>query len=370
MHVQRLIKSLIRREALLRIFRLHLFVSLFLIFPITKSLANNLEPALVGGTPTLAQEAVGHIGNCTATLISPIHILTASHCNAYLAHDTNIGTFTVEQPIANGGLRVIRRNIRLWIGQGRAVGEDDWGIGILDRPITEVVPARISARSPNVGEIVTAFGYGCTNRDTGDGSWQKRYREFAYGSNPKTLCPGDSGGPLMIGRHDNAIEIIGINSGFYTQSGVDIWANAVKYRDHIIAIHQGMPLGNVCYRAHVSGNGWLPMVCDGRTAGTVGQSRQMEAVQVYARAGNVCYRSHLTGIGWERAFLCDGQVSGTVGQNRRMEAFQISNISTPLMFQYRAHVSWLGWLPWVDEGFTAGTTGQSRALEALQINGF
>lgn len=343
------------------------------IFPAAKLSAQNVEPSLVGGIPTLAQQAVGYVrtqvGSCTATLISPTHILTASHCNSYRPHDVNIGQFTAQRT-TGGTVQVITRNVKLWIGQGTAVGEDDWAVGVLDSAITDIAPARISSRTPAQGETVTAFGYGCTDRPTQGGTWEKRYREFAYGSSPRTLCPGDSGGPLMIGTHSNAIEIVGVNSGYYTSSGIDIWANAVKFKSHITSISQTMPAANVCYRAHVGSVGWLPMACDGQIGGTTGQSKRMEAIQVYPRTGNICYRSHLGGIGWEGTYKCNGQVSGTVGQSRRMEAIQISTASTPVNYQARAHVSNLGWLTWVDEGFIAGTTGQSRALEAVTIIGY
>ena len=344
------------------------------IFSATELSAKNVTPTIVGGTATSAPEAIGYLTTsagllCTATLISPNHILTASHCNSYRAHDVNIGEFTAQVRVPGGGLANITRKVKLWIGQGAAVGEDDWGIGVLESPIDNITPARISARQPSYGETVTAFGYGCTNRNPKGGTWEKRYRQFTFGTVPKLLCPGDSGGPLMIGTVTNAVEIVGVNSGF-NGSGVDIWASAVKYREHITAIPQKMPTGNVCYRAHVAVLGWLPLVCDGSTGGTIGKQRRMEAIQVYAKTGSVCYTSHLAGIGWEGSYKCNGEVSGTVGQRRQMEAFQISTSSRPLMFMSRAHVAGLGWLTWVDKGFIAGTTGQRRQLEALEIKAY
>ena len=37
---------------------------------------------------------------------------------------------------------------------------------------------------------------------------------------------------------------------------------------------------SVVYRAHVADKGWLPEVHDGQTAGTTGEARRMEAVEI------------------------------------------------------------------------------------------
>jgi Clostridial hydrophobic W len=98
------------------------------------------------------------------------------------------------------------------------------------------------------------------------------------------------------------------------------------------------------YRGYVQNTGWQPEVQDGKVAGTVGQALRMEAIQVrLAQPGsfsNVQYRAYVEGIGWQ-PFITGGQAcstnaqcatnlcasgvcaAGTVGQSRRIEALQI-----------------------------------------------
>lgn len=129
---------------------------------------------------------------------------------------------------------------------------------------------------------------------------------------------------------------------------------------------------SVTYRAHVAGQGWLPWVFDGATAGTTGEARQMEAVEiklVNAPPGvQVCYSAHVATVGWQ-AWVCDGATAGTTGRGLQMEALQIQLRNAPAgtRVQYRAHVAVKGWLPWVFDGAVAGTTGEARPMEAVQI---
>jgi serine protease len=123
------------------------------------------------------------------------------------------------------------------------------------------------------------------------------------------------------------------------------------------------------YRAHVANNGWLEFEMNGDTAGTTGESRRMEALQMFMYNSNmgICYNAHVAGIGWQPA-VCDGDIAGTTYQSRRVEAVRIwlNNRAPGCSVEYRAHVAGQGWLNWVPQGGVAGTTGQSRRMEALQ----
>ena len=66
------------------------------------------------------------------------------------------------------------------------------------------------------------------------------------------------------------------------------------------------------YRAHVESDGWLEFEMNGDTAGTTGQSKRMEALQMfmYNSQMTICYAAHVANIGWQ-APVCDGTIAGT-----------------------------------------------------------
>ena len=125
------------------------------------------------------------------------------------------------------------------------------------------------------------------------------------------------------------------------------------------------------YSAHVSSLGWLPDVASPATAGTTGQSRQMEALRIAGGTfgSDLSYRAHVANIGW-MAWVGPAFVAGTTGQARQLEAVQV-RLSGASALAYsvecRAHVANIGWLPWVKDGSTCGTTGQGRRAEAVQL---
>jgi len=129
---------------------------------------------------------------------------------------------------------------------------------------------------------------------------------------------------------------------------------------------------NVLYSAHLSGIGWTRYYENGATAGTTGQSRQMEAIKIRVNsdiAGGICYNAHIQSLGWI-GWKYDDNVAGTTGQSKRMEAIQIQltgELANRYNVRYRVHIGGRGWSGWVSNGATAGTTGQSRQLEAIEI---
>ena len=129
----------------------------------------------------------------------------------------------------------------------------------------------------------------------------------------------------------------------------------------------------VWYKAHVQNIGWMNPVHDGATAGTVGLSSRMEAIQLdlglSGYSGGITYRAHVQDIGW-MGWVTNRQTAGTEGRSLRMEGLQAKltgDIVNHYDLYYRAHVQDIGWMPWVKNGQTAGTTGQSRRLEAIQV---
>jgi uncharacterized protein YjdB len=62
-------------------------------------------------------------------------------------------------------------------------------------------------------------------------------------------------------------------------------------------------------------------------------------------------------------------VSGTVGQARQIEAIQI-NVNPTLRkhVMYKVYLQDIGWTDWVRNNEIAGTTGQGRRLEAIILS--
>ncbi|MFD9789881.1 polysaccharide deacetylase [Streptomyces sp. NPDC059070] len=126
----------------------------------------------------------------------------------------------------------------------------------------------------------------------------------------------------------------------------------------------------VCYRAHVAGIGWQSPVCNGQVAGTTGQGRAIEALEITTYGvGGMCAQAHVAGTGWQNVRCgADGQTVtvGTTGQSRPMEALWLSPSTGTVGAQ--AHVQNYGWMGWQNGNpITVGTTGAALRLEAVQI---
>lgn len=85
--------------------------------------------------------------------------------------------------------------------------------------------------------------------------------------------------------------------------------------------------GGVEYQSHAQTHGWLPMVSNGMTSGTVGQGKRLEAIKIkltgqMAEEYDIYYRTHIQTYGWT-GWAKNGAPSGSEGLGRRMEAFQI-----------------------------------------------
>jgi hypothetical protein len=131
---------------------------------------------------------------------------------------------------------------------------------------------------------------------------------------------------------------------------------------------------HICYRAYVTDIGWQSPVCDGALAGTTGQSRAIEALNIaVSGTGGTGANGYMQDTGWESAWkgAANGAnlTIGSPGKSLRMEAFAMNvGVGTVCV---NAHVQNLGWqgkkcdVPgnWV----TGGTTGQSLRLEAVEI---
>ena len=129
------------------------------------------------------------------------------------------------------------------------------------------------------------------------------------------------------------------------------------------------------YEAHVQDIGWQGAVADGDVAGTVKQSRQLEALAISLSGigGNVNYRVHVQDIGWQNQ-TANGNIAGTTGKKLRIEAVQIwldGEAAEQYDVYYTVHIQDYGWLKWTkgsqDDSGISGSTGMGLRAEAIRI---
>jgi hypothetical protein len=378
--------------------------------------------AVVGGTTTTARPEVGmfiamtpdlmNSHACTATLIGPREFVTAAHCLADQAVPTNnftVHNYQLKVPTPNFQVdsstpcsmgcpagyfcdvlnNVCAQNVAVervfpqWV----QLGAQDLAVGRLAQT-PALSPASIATAAPASNANLTLVGYGCINRN-GSGSGVRRYKTFSGLS--ANYCSGDSGGPTFVGNLLDFGPIARVASTIDSVSGLDISADPVTYRSQVIAMANAMESTNLAYRAQLEGIGFQEAVTNCATAGTTGQSRRLEALQIWSEVPGVvpAYRAYIQGSGWQGE-LQDGDLAGTVGQSLRMEALQVrlAQAGPYSHVMYRAYVQGIGWQPWVFESSTcsqngqcpsnvcafgvcaAGTTGRSLRIEAVQMQAF
>lgn len=129
---------------------------------------------------------------------------------------------------------------------------------------------------------------------------------------------------------------------------------------------------NIKYKAHIGGVGWQPEVEDGQIAGTVGESKPLEAFIITQCSDpdiNFHIFTHVANKGWLDGVTM-GYVAGTTGESLQMEAFYIGVIgenANNYDIWYRGHVQDYGFLEWSKNGEINGTVGGGKRLEAIQI---
>ncbi len=137
--------------------------------------------------------------------------------------------------------------------------------------------------------------------------------------------------------------------------------------------------GCVTYQSHVQDIGWQDSAADGAKSGTTGQSKRMEALRIYLAnpkdangkeiAGSIEYRAHVQDIGWQN-WVSEGKTAGTTGQSKRLEAVQIrltGELAKQYDVYYRVHSANIGDLGWAKNGETAGSIEYRKAVESVYI---
>ena len=122
--------------------------------------------------------------------------------------------------------------------------------------------------------------------------------------------------------------------------------------------------------AKVDANGKITAVSNGTATITVKTSNGKTAtctVTVVEQTPSVNYQTHVQDIGWQTSKK-DGQTAGTVNQSKRLEAIKISlskNSSYTGEIQYQTHIQDIGWQDWKSNG---ALIRNSRSIKKIRSN--
>lgn len=171
---------------------------------------------------------------------------------------------------------------------------------------------------------------------------------------------GQNAGSSGYGKRIEAIQIVLVDKNNYFSGNT-----GYSYLDKETGIN---------YQTHVQTYGWQDVKSNGYEAGTTGQAKRLESINIKLKKqpceGAIEYQTHVQTYGWEKNWRKNGQNSGTQGKGKRLEALRIrltGKMAEKYDIFYRVHSQKFGWLGWAKNGENAGTEGYSYRLESIQI---
>lgn len=185
---------------------------------------------------------------------------------------------------------------------------------------------------------------------------------------------GESAGSSGYGKRLEAIQIVLVEKGG-SAPGDD-------YRGVTSATSEAMHAKEVAvsYSTHVQTYGWQSAVSNGLMAGTSGQAKRLEGIEISLsntdHSGGIAYTTHVQTYGWQQDandssnWFQNGDMAGTSGEAKRLEAICIKltgNMEKYYDVYYRVHIQTYGWLGWTKNGAAAGSEGLGKRLEGIQI---
>ena len=242
--------------------------------------------------------------------------------------------------------------------------------------IANEVNKKLNGQTDPDGDTKSGGTVQTRKNETGDASYQVHSRGYGW---LESRCDGDMAGTTGQNRRIEAIKIWlkegKINSvkvhlktdgdKTYNNPTKDtvIGTTGQKKRIEAITINSDVPLR---YRVHQKTYGWTGWVSNGKTAGKTGQSKQLEAIQVYKPMFLV--RGHVQTSGWS-GYVGDKETVGTTGKSKRLEALQFDPLDE--VIECSAHIQGEGWVHYgvITKNTVIGTVGEAERLECLRFKG-
>lgn len=192
-----------------------------------------------------------------------------------------------------------------------------------------------------------------------------------------SISLGEAGNSVMVQGRVQDLGWQGWSNGYCGTTGKSKRLEAIRMR----LSGQMANDYDIWYKVHVSGYGWLDWAKNGAPAGSVGESKAIEAVAVVltkkgespagatarpfiGREDVIGYQAHVSNVGW-MTDVADGATAGTTGRGLPMESLRASLTSDPNSIEMNAHVASIGWQGWQDS--ECGTTGVGLQMEAIQL---
>ena len=116
---------------------------------------------------------------------------------------------------------------------------------------------------------------------------------------------------------------------------------------------------DIFYRAHVQTYGWQDYVSSDEIAGTTGESKDLQALQIVIVEKEkdisvdskdlISYSAYTSTFGWGGAASRNGEQAGVIGMSLPIESIKIESGIEGVGVEYSTHIPNVGWQDYVAE---------------------
>ena len=133
---------------------------------------------------------------------------------------------------------------------------------------------------------------------------------------------------------------------------------------------------NIKYKTHIQDYGWESewKIMENNLE-QLDKIKKIEAIRIKLNTlddYSVMYRAYLEGQGWQE-WKKDGEMAGTTGENRKLEAIQVKIVplenKSECSVRYTTHIQDIGWIDYEKDGNTSGVINKEKKIEGIKIVG-